>query len=53
MTDRTEQTPGMSLREQYLAKREADVRLCDEIEKHDPRMAASARRILSVREATQ
>ena len=38
-----------TLREKYLRKRQEHADLCREIERDDPIMAASARRILNIR----
>lgn len=40
---------GLSLKERYQQFREAKIQAVREIEQHDRKMAASARRLLSVR----
>lgn len=39
---------GLSLKERYQRFREAKAQAVQEIERHDPNMAAAARRLLSV-----
>lgn len=44
---------GLSLKERYQQFREAKAQAVREIEQHDRKMAASARRLLSVRRETE
>lgn len=44
---------GLSLKERYQQFREAKIQAVREIEQHDRKMAASARRLLSVRRETE
>jgi hypothetical protein len=41
---------GFSLKERYRAHRQACKKACEDIERHDPKMAKSARKLLSVRQ---
>lgn len=44
---------GLNLKERYQRFRQAKVEAVREIEQHDPKMAASARRLLSVPKAIE
>lgn len=44
---------GLSLKDRYQQFREAKAKAVLEIEQHDPKMAASARRLLSVPKAIE